>query len=131
MACRILAGAGVAVCGFVTAAAYAADPSAPIDTGLQEHVTVQLVQINFIAVDRSGRPVLDLKPEEVEITDGREKQRVAFLQPYYQPAPTDTPGPTAASAKPPSAPTPPERRRSPPSRRRRPGGGSCSCSRIT
>lgn len=74
--------------------------SAPIDAGFEERVTVQLAQINFIAVDRSGRPVLDLKPAEVEIVDGREKQRVAFLQPYYQPAPDVAPAAGAPAAAP-------------------------------
>lgn len=78
-------------------------PTAPIDAGFEERVTVQLAQINFIAVDRSGRPVLDLKAEEVEILDGREKQRVAFLQPYFQTAP----GPRASdSAAGPAEPEP-------------------------
>lgn len=104
MGCRFLAWVCFAAFGVVAADA-AADAPAPIDTGLEEHVTVQLVQINFIAVDRAGRPVLDLRPEEVEIIDGREKQRVAFLQPYYQPVPADTPGSAAGPAAP--APTAP------------------------
>lgn len=88
----------------------AADENAPVVSQFEERVTVQLVQINFIAVDRAGRPVLDLKPEEVEIVDGRERQRVAFLQPYYQPAPaeptatTGTPTATVAPAPVPATP---------------------------
>lgn len=72
--------------GVVAAGAICAEsPEAPpVESGFQDHVTVQLAQINFIAVDRSGRPVVDLRPEEIEIVDGREKQRVAFLQPYYR-----------------------------------------------
>ncbi|HEX6851565.1 MAG TPA: VWA domain-containing protein [Candidatus Polarisedimenticolaceae bacterium] len=68
-----------------------AAPASPIDTGYEERVTVQLVQINFIAVDKSGRPVVDLKPEEIEIIHGRERQTVAFLQPYYQPLAEEAP----------------------------------------
>ena len=72
----------------------------PLDTAFQERVTVQLAQINFIAVDRSGRPVLDLRPDEIEIVDGREKQSVAFLQPYFQPTPAGSNAPIAPAAPP-------------------------------
>jgi VWFA-related protein len=55
----------------------------PVESGLVEQVLVQLVQVNFLAVDRKGLPVLDLRPDEIEVYESRTKQRVAFLQPYY------------------------------------------------
>ena len=87
--------------------ASAARNEAPIDTGFQERVTVQLAQINFIAVDRSGRPVLDLRPDEIEIVDGKEKQSVAFLQPYFQPMPATSGAPIDPATPPSSQPEDP------------------------
>lgn len=56
---------------------------APVKSGLEERVHVQLVQFNFIARDKKGNPVSDLKPDEVEISEGKARRKVAFLQRYY------------------------------------------------
>lgn len=58
-------------------------PAPPADAGLVERVTVQLVQLNFVAVDRKGNPVTDLRPDDLEVFEDGERQTVAFLQPYY------------------------------------------------
>jgi VWFA-related protein len=63
-----------------------AAPSAdtPIKTGVEEHVEVQLVQLNFIATDGKGNPVPGLTTDDVEITEGGAPRRLAFVQPYYE-----------------------------------------------
>src|SRR6187549_2240693 len=65
-----------------------AAPSVPGQTrppvGLREKVAVQLVQLNFLASDRSGKPVTDLRLDEIEILESGKPQKVAFLEPYYQ-----------------------------------------------
>ena len=69
--------------GGVARADDAAPQNPPVESGLVEHVDVQLVQLNFLAVDRKGSPVLDLNPNEVEVLEDGKPQRIAFLQPYY------------------------------------------------
>lgn len=54
----------------------------PKESKLEERVDVTLVQLNFIAVDGRGRPISDLRPEEIVIRDRGEKQDVAFLEAY-------------------------------------------------
>jgi VWFA-related protein len=77
----------------------------PVSTGYREEVRVDLVQLNFLATDRKGNPVTDLKAEEVEILDGRKRQEIAFLQHYYTPrkAAPEASGPPAEK---PTAPAP-------------------------
>lgn len=56
------------------------DNSAPLESGLREEVRVDVVQVNFLALDRKGKPVTDLQPEELEVEVNRKKVRVAFLE---------------------------------------------------
>jgi VWFA-related protein len=44
-----------------------------------------LFQLNFLARDKKGRPVTDLRADEITIMDQGERQEVAFFEPYYQP----------------------------------------------
>jgi VWFA-related protein len=46
-------------------------------------VYVQLVQVTFLASDQRGRPVTDLRPDEIEILERGQAQKLAFLEPYY------------------------------------------------
>ena len=64
------------------APALPADPQ-PIQVDREERVEVQLVQLNFLARDSRGRPVVDLDKDEIQITDNGEKQEVAILESYY------------------------------------------------
>ena len=84
----------------VAAAALGAAQEKPRPSGLTEHVNVDLVQLNFLATDRKGRPVSDLRANEVEISEGGVPQAVALLQRYYLPK--------SASGEPGSAVPPPE-----------------------
>lgn len=42
-------------------------------------IDVQLVQLQVLVVDRSGRPVRDLKPEDFEVRENRERRQVETL----------------------------------------------------
>lgn len=87
--------------------------TAPIPTEMEERVLVQLVQLPILALDRQGRPVNDLRPEEIEVKLRGDRMRISYLDPFVEhadPAPTspsvrlflDAPGgwsaPVAASA---------------------------------
>lgn len=52
----------------------------PLESGLTEQVRVELVQFNILALDKGGRPVTDLKPEELELKDDGREQKIAFLE---------------------------------------------------
>ena len=75
----------IAVLGAVGASgdAVTTDSPPPVKTSLEERVQVQLVQLNFTATDRKGRPVGDLTAADVDITEKGRSRRIAFLQPYY------------------------------------------------
>jgi VWFA-related protein len=53
----------------------------PLATDLEERVEVRLVQLRIFALDKEGRPVIDLRPEEVRIQDGGRTYEAAFLDP--------------------------------------------------
>ncbi|GEM_PF-5456820 len=57
------------------------DSSAPARTPVEEKVDVNLVEIEILALDKKGRPITDLKADEVKVTIGRKKQKIAFLEP--------------------------------------------------
>jgi hypothetical protein len=52
----------------------AADEVATPTEPLTEKVTVHLVQIPFLATDRNGNPITDLKPEEIVVRTARSPQ---------------------------------------------------------
>jgi len=62
--------------------ALSADPQ-PIQVDREERVEVQLVQLNFLARDTKGRPVVDLGKDEIQIIDNGAKQEIAILESYY------------------------------------------------
>lgn len=54
----------------------------PVPSDLVEEVEVHLVTLPILATDKRGRPVADLKVDEVEIVDAGETRKVAFLDPF-------------------------------------------------
>ncbi|MCY3927634.1 MAG: VWA domain-containing protein [Acidobacteria bacterium] len=44
-----------------------------------DEIDVQLVQLQVLVVDRSGRPIRDLKPEDFEVRENRERRQVETL----------------------------------------------------
>lgn len=65
----------------------------PVPTEMEERVLVQLVQMPITAVDRQGRPVVDLRAEELEIKLRRKRMTVAYLESFAPraAAPADVP----------------------------------------
>lgn len=57
----------------------------PLPSDVTEQVQVLLLQVNFLATDRRGRPVTDLAIDEIEVLDRGELQRIASFEPYYAP----------------------------------------------
>jgi VWFA-related protein len=54
-------------------------PAPPKPPQLEERVVVQLVQLPCIATDRQGRPVTDLKKEEIRVKLRGQEPRIAYL----------------------------------------------------
>ncbi|RMH23521.1 MAG: VWA domain-containing protein [Acidobacteria bacterium] len=52
-----------------------------------EEIDVRLVQIPILAHDRKGRPITDLRPEDVEVKHDGRPMRIAFLEPFHKPRP--------------------------------------------
>jgi len=77
--------AGVTPQDFVRVVARLADGSELEDVELLQgaefssEIDVQLVQLQVLVVDRSGRPVRDLKPEDFEVRENRERRQVETL----------------------------------------------------
>lgn len=63
----------------------------PPDPGLVERVEVILVKMDLRAVDRGGRPVTDLRAEEIEVRHGKSTYPVAYLEPEAPPPGTGDP----------------------------------------
>lgn len=57
------------------------EPDRPQQSELVEKVSVRLQQITIFATDVEGRPVTDLKPEDLRVKDAGGKVEVAFLDP--------------------------------------------------
>jgi VWFA-related protein len=54
-------------------------PQAPLPAPTEERVVVQLVQLPVTATDRQGRPVTDLKKEEIRVKLRGQEPRVVYL----------------------------------------------------
>ena len=65
-----------------TASGNAPESDRPV---LEEQVNVRLVQMQFLAQDRNGRPVTDLTAAEVSVKERGDKMKVAFLDPFREP----------------------------------------------
>jgi VWFA-related protein len=63
-----------------------AEPRGEQETAPQftEEIDVRLVTLPVLARDRRGRPVVDLKAGELEVREGRESYRIAFLTPFVE-----------------------------------------------
>lgn len=90
------------------------------DSGLQEEVTVRLGEVQILVTDKNGRPIRDLKLEEIELREEGTVRKVTALEPFATrdlssqllPAPTPLVGETVDPAAPvtPVLPPPPVRR---------------------
>jgi VWFA-related protein len=74
-------------------------------------ITTNLVQVNAVVVDKNGKPVTDLKPEEVEIREDKHPQKItnfSYIIADARPAGAGAlkPAPVAKNA-PPAPPAPP------------------------
>lgn len=56
-------------------------PAPHPDPVLEEHVQVVLVDLVVRVVDRKGRALVDLKPEEVQISEGGQERQLAYFAP--------------------------------------------------
>ena len=67
-----------ALCNLFAIAVYAQDtkPLPPGDSAVVK-ITTSLIQIDVSVTDRRGRIITDLKPEEIEIYENGEKQRIS------------------------------------------------------
>ncbi len=78
---------GLALALAVAIPALAQDTEAPpIPTPMEERVLVQLVQLPILARDRQGRPVADLRPEEIEVKLRGKEMTVSYLDPLFTPS---------------------------------------------
>jgi VWFA-related protein len=70
------------------------------DEGDIVRITTNLVQVDAVVTDKSGKVVTDLKPEEIEIYEDGRKQKVTNFQ-YYtaEPAPSQAPVNAADKAR--------------------------------
>ncbi|HUY94367.1 MAG TPA: hypothetical protein VMU71_03680, partial [Terracidiphilus sp.] len=57
----------------------AAQPSPLPNTGFTVRTTTRLVEVPVVVLDKKGRPVTDLKPDELEVYDNGRKQNVKFF----------------------------------------------------
>jgi VWFA-related protein len=55
-----------------------------LDVGHTEEVQVVMRRIDFLALDKKGRPITDLRPEEVRIWEAEEEQKIIDLLPVYE-----------------------------------------------
>src|SRR5258708_3406060 len=60
-------------------------------------ITTNLVQVDAVIVDRNGRPVTDLKPEEIRIYEDNRLQRITNFA-YINTVATETPRQTSTAA---------------------------------
>ena len=61
-------------------AAQESEDPPPAQSSLEERVKVQLVEIKILVTDRQGRPVTDLRPEEVRVLQKGVEQKLAYLE---------------------------------------------------
>jgi len=72
--CLLLAGTGVGL------ASAQQDENAEVhDSGVAEKVKVVLVEFKLLVTDKQGRPITDLRPDEVQVLEGGKPQRVAAV----------------------------------------------------
>lgn len=112
---------------FETAPAAAQSPAGKPDEpasrdDFKEEVTVRVAELQILVTDREGRPIRDLRPDEIQVTEAGEKRKIAHLEPFATrdlsvrllPRPMPLIGPTvqsgAAPEPAPAFPPPPPRR---------------------
>jgi VWFA-related protein len=79
-------------------------PAHPADQGdnsassLTLHINARLVDVNVVALDKKGRPIADLKPENFEVYDNGVKQNLNVFSQANTAAPAPTPSAAPESA---------------------------------
>lgn len=76
---------GLLLCASATA--QQSDPQQPV---LEERVQINLVQLPIIATDRQGKPVTDIRAEEITVKAHGRSRQVAFLDRVVRSAPSET-----------------------------------------
>jgi VWFA-related protein len=61
-----------------------ASETEPAQSGLREEVNVFLRTVDFLVLDKKGKPVLDLKRDEIELWDEGEKREIVDLLPAHE-----------------------------------------------
>ena len=70
----------------------------PASSSLTLHINARLVDVNVVALDKKGRPIADLKPENFEVYDNGVKQNVnMFSQATAAAGPAPAPAPSATA----------------------------------
>ena len=94
---------GLALLQITTSWAQDSSDKKPLESELVEESEVHLIQLNLLALDEEGNPVLDLKPEDLRLLVDREPREIAFLERYGVGIP-DKDGATVVEARSPEAP---------------------------
>lgn len=83
---RVVAGVAAALTLFAMPVVRSADEteSPTADSGLQEQVRVVLSHLDFLALDKRGNPVTDLRLDEVKLIDEGKEARLVDLLPAYE-----------------------------------------------
>jgi VWFA-related protein len=72
----------------------------PQPSGLTLRVNTRLVDVNVVALDKKGRPIANLKPEDFEVYDNGVKQTLqSFLRTSAEAAPAVVPAPSAGTSE--------------------------------
>jgi VWFA-related protein len=62
-------------------------PNQPRSSGYEERIEVNLITLDFLVTGKDGRPITDLRPDEVRIRDGGRTMRLAYLERAEDPPP--------------------------------------------
>ena len=68
------------------------------NSGLTLHINARLVDVNVVALDKKGRPITDLKPENFEVYDNGVKQNVSMFTRANAANASPAPAPAVPSA---------------------------------
>ena len=66
-----------------------ADDQEPVRTAVVERITVRLVELSVVALDRDEAPVAELEPGDLTLSVGGRTREVAYIRPF-RPPPDDS-----------------------------------------
>lgn len=69
-------------CGAFALGAWPQSPGTPVDSEREDDVTVRLGEVQILVTDRDGKPILDLKPSEVEVREAGSARKLYALEPF-------------------------------------------------